>query len=84
MPKLRTQVQFTEEQARRLRVVARMEGVPVAELVRRYVDAGLATSSPSRTELYAQAQGAVGCFMDREGATDVAAEHDRYLDEAWR
>ncbi|MBM4320564.1 MAG: CopG family transcriptional regulator [Deltaproteobacteria bacterium] len=84
MPKLRTQIQFTEEQARHLRIVSRREGLSVAELVRRYVDTGLAAESPERNELYARALALLGRFSDREGARDVAVEHDRYLDDAWQ
>jgi hypothetical protein len=39
--------------------------------------------APERKELYARAASMVGAFADRDGATDVSAEHDRYLTEAY-
>jgi len=79
---VRTQIQLTEQQARRLRAEARQRGVSIAEMIRRLVDRGLAEQASSRTRLYEQAARIVGRFPDRRGATDLAREHDRYLDEA--
>jgi len=81
---LRTQVQLTQEQQRRLRALAHHEGVSIAELVRRGVDRLLDEESPDRRELYARAAELIGAFADSSGATDVAARHDDYLDEAYR
>ncbi len=81
---LRTQVQFTEEQHRRLRIYARRRGVSVAEAVRIGVDSLLECDEPDRQELYARAARLVGSMVDRNGASDVAADHDDYLDEAFR
>lgn len=79
---VRTQIQLTERQARRLRVEARQRGVSVAEMIRRLVDRGLEDEASSRARLYQQAAKLVGRFADRRGTTDLAREHDRYLDEA--
>ncbi len=79
---IRTQIQLTEQQARRLRAEARAKGVSLAELIRRLVDEGLAGEKVDRTELYAKATRVVGRFPDRRGAKDLAREHDRYLEEA--
>lgn len=81
---LRTQVQLTEAQHRRLRALARREGVSIAELVRRGVDRLLDNEAPDRRLLYARAAELVGALADSDAATDLAARHDDYLDEAYR
>ncbi|HSN89790.1 MAG TPA: ribbon-helix-helix protein, CopG family [Anaeromyxobacteraceae bacterium] len=80
---VRTQIQLTEEQARKLRSQARREGVSLAEAIRRLVDRGLAEERADRRRLYERAAVVVGRFRDRRGAKDVATEHDAYLDEAY-
>jgi len=80
---IRTQVQFTEEQARKLRRVARDRGVSVAEFVRRCVDGALQEGTVGREALVANARRLVGAFHDPAGATDVAERHDDYLAEAF-
>ena len=80
---VRTQIQLTEQQARRLRAEARAQGVSLAEMIRRFVDAGLAAEETNRSVLYARAGELVGRFPDRRGARDLAQEHDRYVDEAF-
>lgn len=79
---VRTQIQLKEEQARRLRKLARCEGVSLAEIIRRCVDHALDDQASRRGELYERAAAVVGRYRDREGADDLAAEHDRYLDRA--
>jgi hypothetical protein len=79
---VRTQIQLTEQQARRLRARARERGVSLAETIRRFVDRGLAEEAAGRARLYQQAARVVGRFPDRRGARNVAREHDHYLDEA--
>lgn len=80
---VRTQIQLTEHQARRLRAEARELGVSLAELIRRYVEKGLAEDGVDRAALYARAARVVGRFGDRDGAHDVSTAHDRYLDETF-
>jgi hypothetical protein len=80
---IRTQIQLTEAQARKLRQAARRDGVSLAEAIRRLVDRGLADEKHERARLYARAAEAVGRYRDRRGAKDVAVEHDAYLDEAF-
>lgn len=80
---VRTQIQLTDAQARRLRREARRQGVSLAELVRRCVDRGLAGDTQDRAALYARAAALVGRFADKKGARDLAREHDRYLDQAF-
>ncbi len=81
---IRTQIQLTEEQHRRLRRRARAEGISLAELVRRSVDAALAAEAPSRAPLYDRAAALVGHFHDPDAATDLSRRHDDYLLESSR
>lgn len=39
---VRTQIQLTDQQARRVRAEARERGLSLAEMIRRYVERGLA------------------------------------------
>jgi uncharacterized protein with von Willebrand factor type A (vWA) domain len=81
---VRTRIQLTGQQARRLRAQARERGLSLAEMIRRYVDQGLARETPDRAALYERAARAVGRFSDRHAARDVARRHDRYLDAAFK
>jgi hypothetical protein len=80
---VRTQIQLSSEQARRIRAMARREGVSMAEIIRRAVDALPTTAAPEREALWASAAGALGAFRDPNPETDVAARHDAYLDESY-
>ena len=80
---IRTQIQLTEEQARRLRRLASDEAIPLAEMIRRCVDRTLAEIAPDRSALYARAATIIGAFRDPEGADDLAEEHDRHLENAY-
>ncbi len=79
---VRTQIQLTDQQARRLRAQARDRGVSLAEVIRRYVDKGLSEET-DRAALYERAAKAVGRFSDRDGARDVSTNHDKYLDDVF-
>lgn len=81
---VRTQIQLTEEQHRKLRRLARAEGVSLAELVRRCVDASLGDVEPARTRLYERAAQLVGRFEDSESSSDLSGEHDRYFADSVR
>lgn len=78
---VRTQIQLTEEQARRLKRMAAERGVSVAEVIREAVDR--LPDPDDRAERWARALAAVGKGHDREGATDVSVRHDDYLAEAY-
>jgi len=80
---VRTQIQLTDQQARRLRAQARDRGLSLAEVIRRCVDRGLAEELPDRAVLYDRAARVVGRFRDRRGARDVSSKHDRYLDKSF-
>jgi len=78
----RAQIQFTDEQARRLREVADKGGRSVAEVVRESVSEYLKHRvEVDREELKRRALAVVGKY--RSDTRDVAEEHDRYLDEAY-
>jgi hypothetical protein len=77
----RTQISLTEEQSRRLRGLARRKHTSMAALIRDAVDR--AYPPPGRAdEPRARALAAVGGF--RSGSSDISAEHDRELGEAFR
>lgn len=77
---VRTQVQFTEEQIEALRSRAAREEVSVSELVRRAVEAWVATEA-SWGETKQRAVDVAGRF--RSGQRDVARDHDDHLSEAF-
>jgi hypothetical protein len=80
---VRTQIQLTDQQARRLRAQARERGLSLAEIIRRYVERGLSEDTRDRAALYDRAARVVGRFRDRRGARDVSSKHDRYLEQAF-
>lgn len=80
---VRTQIQVTEQQARKLRAKARESGISVSELIRRCIQTVLSSEELSRAELYSRAARIVGKLEDRRGAKDLARRHDDYLDEAF-
>ena len=80
---VRTQIQLTERQARRLRAEARDRGISLAEVIRRYVEKGLSQEESDRAARYDRAAKVIGRFRDRRGARDLSSRHDRYLDEAF-
>lgn len=77
---VRTQVQFTEEQIEALRARAAREDVSVSELVRRAVEAWVATET-SWKEKKRRALEIAGRF--RSGQSDVARRHDEHLAETF-
>jgi len=80
---VRTQIQLTEAQARKLRARAREDGLSLAETIRRFVDRGLAEETSERIDRYARAARVIGRFPDQKGARDLARRHDDYLEEAF-
>lgn len=73
---VRTQVHFTEEQIAALRARSAREEISVSELVRRAVDAWVATETPWE-EKKRRALKIAGRF--RSGHADVARRHDDHL-----
>lgn len=81
---VRTQIQFTPEQADRLRRLAAEKHVSVSELVRQGVDQILvAESTPSREELVRRAMSVVGKYKSGKRA-HYGRDHDKYLNEGKR
>jgi len=80
---VRTQVQFTTAQVKRLRATARAQEVSVAEVVRRCVDISLRLPPLKRADLYARAAGLVGAFRAGEEAS-LSTKHDEHLLDAFR
>lgn len=82
---VRTQIQLTEEQARKLKRLAVARGQSLAQLIRLSVDALLAQPEIEITpeERRRRALAIIGRL--RSGISGIAADHDRYLAEAyWR
>jgi hypothetical protein len=77
---IRTQIQLTDEQTRRLKSLAAERGVSVAELIREAVDRHLfmRITPAGRRE---RAIASVGGF--HSGLTDVSERHDEDLAEAY-
>ncbi|MCO6451578.1 MAG: hypothetical protein J5I90_12390 [Caldilineales bacterium] len=79
---VRTQIQLTEEQSRKLKSLASKKGMSVAELIRVGVDSLLRHESDiDMAERRRRAIAAAGCA--HSDITDLAAQHDRYLAEAY-
>jgi hypothetical protein len=82
MEMVRTQIQLTEEQARRLKAMAAEQGVSMAELIRHGVDMVFnENGADRRAEIRRRALAVAGRFRSEE--TDISREHDRYLAEAF-
>ena len=80
---VRTQIQLTENQARCLKALASARGVSMAELIRQSVDSFVRISGGvDLAERKKRAMAIAGRF--RSGAGDLAENHDRYLNEAYR
>ena len=77
---IRTQIQLTDEQERRLRHAARREGVSIAEIVRRCIDQVLTAQLTERADAYRRAARLVGRF---QGPRDLSGHHDDALEETY-
>jgi hypothetical protein len=79
---VRTQIQLSEEQHRRLKAEAYRRGMSVSAVLRELVDRSF---GEAETDRRAKAEAAwkafIGCFSD--GATDVSENHDKYLAEIY-
>jgi hypothetical protein len=83
---VRTQIQLTLDQHRRLKKWAQQRGISLSEAIRRFVADRLEAEQavPTREALVREAMSAIGAYRDPTGATDVAREHDQYLTDAYR
>lgn len=79
---VRTQIQLTEGQSRRLKQLAREEKRSVAELIRNSIDLYLASRGELPLEqLYERALAVAGRYHG--GESDLGRNHDQYLAEAY-
>ena len=78
---VRTQIQLTEEQAKKLRELSAASRESVAALIRKAVDQFIVSGKPDRSTLYRQAELVVGKY--KCDTDDVSIDHDRYLEEAF-
>jgi Arc/MetJ-type ribon-helix-helix transcriptional regulator len=81
---VRTQIQLTDDQSRKLRRLAARRGVSMATLIREGVDSVLAEEGSETARRRALA--VIGAFRGGRGEP-VSDEHDRYLGKAledWR
>ena len=77
---VRTQIQLTEEQSKKLKVAAARRGISMASLIRQGIDAFLSQhNEPSPEEIYQRAARAAGAH--HSGTSDTASQHDDYLAE---
>lgn len=80
---VRTQIQLTEQQADYLKRQAAMQDISMAELVRKGVDALMASRTMlSREEVKCRAKAAAGKV--RSGGRNLSVRHDEVFAEACR
>ena len=79
---VRTQIQLTETQAKKIKKVARAQGVSMAELIRRAVKKEISLGmTTDAEEKHKRALAIVGKF--KSGKRDFSRKHDAYLAEAY-
>ena len=79
---VRTQIQLTEEQHRRLKAEAYRRGVSISAVAREFVALGLERREPVGEPRHHQALlDLIGC--GRDTAADVSVNHDKYLAEIY-
>jgi hypothetical protein len=79
---VRTQIQLTEEQAKRVKKIAAHQGVPMAEVIRDAIEKALRSDTRTIPEdRRKRALEIVGKF--RSGKKDTSKKHDAYLTEAF-
>jgi hypothetical protein len=79
---IRTQIQLTENQARKLRRVASEQNISFAEVIRRCVNQSLNQASDLESR-YERARRIVGRYRMGRGKVSIARDHDRYLEDAF-
>ena len=78
---VRTQIQLTEKQIRKIKELSLSSHESVAAIIRKAVDQFIVTGKPDRSTLYRQAGSIVGKYKTE--LSDISVEHDRYLEEAF-
>jgi len=81
---IRTQIQLSEEQHRRLKSVAHRRGMSLAAVIRSWVGEKLQEldGTGDREDRIRAALAACGSYEDPEGADDVASNHDSHIADA--
>lgn len=79
---IRTQIQLTEKQAARLKELAHEANESMAAIIRKALDQFLAAQAPDYRQKYRRALAVVGKYT--VGVSDIAKNHDRYLEEDFR
>lgn len=80
---IRTQIQLTKEQSRRLREEAGRSGRSVAEVIRQSVDRYLEQGAASQASAVSRLSALEVSGRFRSGRSDIAVKHDDYLDESY-
>ncbi len=80
---IRTQIQLTEEQSKRLREAARRSGLSAAELIRQSVDRFLQQGAGAPLDATTRLSALEVSGRFQSGLSDVASRHDDYLEEAY-
>jgi hypothetical protein len=79
---LRTQIQLTEKQSSRLKILASGRGVSMAELIRQGIELVLSNGGElDPDEMHRKAREAAGRF--NSGSRDGSVRHDEYLSEGY-
>jgi len=81
---VRTQIQLTEEQAKAIKKIANSRHLSVAELIRQAVESMIKTSTREIDIEERRRRALEVCGRFSSGLNDLSAEHDKYLDEAFR
>jgi len=76
---VRTQIQLSEGQAQALKELSQRTGVSIAALMRKAADKLIEEGAQGR----GLRAGLEVAGKYSSGAHNIAAEHDRYLDQAW-
>ena len=81
---VRTQIQLTEEQAQKLKMMAAERDVSLSELIRQSVELLIANSrNLPVSERRKRAMAIAGRFRSGDGDANVSGEHDAYLAEIY-
>jgi hypothetical protein len=79
---IRTQIQLTEEQSEKLKRLAEIDNVSMAEVIRRSVDNYIyARQEMSKEERKRRLLSVIG--IGHSGAPDLGVDHDKYLAELY-
>lgn len=78
---IRTQIQLSEPQYRRLKALSAAQRRSLSDLIREAVDAHLSHGPASRAALYRDASAVIGRYQ--ADVEDAAEGHDRYLADSF-